>query len=255
MLPVCFFGTLYRFFPEMLSLPVMRKTRPEACMSSSYRLSFFSLARFALIAATAWFAGVAVTPASAVEIGNDSFMLIFGDGWKDFTIGAPTAAATAIKGEFGEEGWVSLKLLKQAAALTPEELALYMKSYRQTDSVIVIDQGSKTLGDREFSFVEFEDGIRDDPSSEAPHFKLYYTAQSGYLFEAITYFTPSQNGGEVAEVESALATLNITAAAGLRRTRGMALTKPKAMDHDALGRFRPAAADGWIGFPARVAQH
>jgi len=122
--------------------------------------------------------------------------------------------------------------------LTAQELEAYRKAYAGSDSVNKVADGTKTLGGKSFSFVEYQSTVTANDSSRV---RIYYTNVGSNLFTSILIYTPGSEDGAVADLESALATLSLSASpihAWIERPTSAG----RAAIHDVLGRSRPLAA-------------
>jgi len=122
--------------------------------------------------------------------------------------------------------------------LTAQELEAYRKAYAGADSVNKVTDGTKTLGGKSFSFVEYQSAVTANDSSRV---RIYYTNVGSNLFTSILIYTPGSEAGAVADLETALATLSLSATP-IRAW----ITRPQPAGrtaiHDILGRSRPLTA-------------
>jgi hypothetical protein len=179
----------------------------------------------------------AVVPARAVEIGNDDFKLTFADGWTPFSPGGSTSGTvTAMNSAFGGD-LIIMSGYAHEGDLTSEEVAAAMAAYSANDSLTVLEQGAKTLGGKSFDFIEFMLTDPQDAGEVAMRYRIYFTVQDGFLFQALTAYDSSKGSTIIADLEDALKTLRITASAGIRAVSSSARPGFRAADHDVMGRF------------------
>ena len=118
--------------------------------------------------------------------------------------------------------------------LSAQEMAAMMAMYGVTDSLQILDQGNKTLGGKQFSFLDFKrtGATVSDSTSRA---RVYFLSQGNFLFEGLMIYDTKTVATGIADYEGALATLNITANTGIRPVAVRSGRKAGAF-HDALGR-------------------
>jgi hypothetical protein len=190
------------------------------------------------LAAFAAAACLAAAPASAVEIGNSNFTLTFPTGWSKLDIGvSDSAAVTAIKSG-GVGGTVIMTGTPHAGALTSAEMAAYIAQYSASDSVTVVDQGTKTLGGKAFNFIEFKKADPEDEIEATARYRFYFINQGGYLFQAFSFYNTLIGATAMADIESALGTLRLTPSTSLRAVAGLANPELRPARRDVLGRFQ-----------------
>jgi hypothetical protein len=188
------------------------------------------------LAAFAAAACLAAAPASAVEIGNSSFTLTFPTGWSKLDLGAnDTAAVTAIKSG-GVGGTVIMTGTQHEGALTSAEMAAYIAQYSASDSVTVVDQGTKTLGGKAFSFIEFKKANPADEVEKTARYRFYFISQGNYLFQAFSFYNTLIGAGALTDIESALGTLRLTPSTAIRAVAEPAGPRLRPADRDVLGR-------------------
>jgi hypothetical protein len=200
----------------------------------SHRILSAKLSLAAFAAATC----LAAAPASAVEIGNASFTLTFPSGWSKLVIdGYESEAVTAMKGG-GVGGTVIMSVSNHEGGLTPAEMTAYIAQYASSDSVTVLDQGTRTLGGKAFSFIEFKKAHPVNEVESMSTYRFYFINQGNDLFQAFSYYNTLTASGAVTDIESALGTLRLTPSASVRAAAGPAGPQPRSADRDALGRFQ-----------------
>lgn len=122
--------------------------------------------------------------------------------------------------------------------LTAQELEAYRETYAGSDSVTKVADGTKSLGGKTFTFVEYQSA---DTSSGPSRVRIYYTNSGTNLFTSVLIYDPAAGAGAVTDMESALATLSLSASpihAWMARSRPAG----QASIHDILGRSRPLSA-------------
>jgi hypothetical protein len=203
-------------------------------MSSRAFLSNLSLTALSL---AAW---AAVAPASAVEIGNSKFSLTFGNDWAEQNLGEnDSSAVSVVKGNI-LAGMAILSLSAHEGPLSQAEMTSYLSMYAASDSFTVVDEGSKTLGGKAYTFLELKKADPANAIEEATRYRFYFHSQGNLLFNAFTFYNTLMGAGVPADIEAALATLEIKAAAALRSAREQVRPRFRPSELDALGRFRQA---------------
>ena len=101
-------------------------------------------------------------------------------------------------------------------ALTTDQLKAAMLTYGGADSLTKTAEGTKTLGGKAFSFLEFKQAVPEEGDENA-RFRVYFYTQSNFLFEAVLGFDTVDSPTAVADMETALATLTLSPSAGIRR--------------------------------------
>lgn len=181
----------------------------------------------AAIALAAVVSAVPVKAAPPLLVSTTKFSLTFQDGWATFPFSSDT-----IKFVMNQSlsATCYLTAVPQTRELTAQEIAAYMAMYGGSDSLVQTATGTKTLGGKTFSFVEFKDV--DDSSGRA---RFYYTSTGSLLFNATTAFDVDNSAAVIAQVEAALATLTLNSGASLRAAalRGQGF---RPATHDVLGR-------------------
>jgi hypothetical protein len=200
----------------------------EAIMSARKlfpRLTFAALALAALVSA------VPAKAAAPVVVTTSRYSITFPDGWMLFAIPGSSDTVKYLLNLESEAG-CHMMAVPQANPLTAQEIAALMAGYAAGDSLVKTDGGTKTIGGKTFSFVEFKQLSSDDSSGRG---RFYYTTAGNLLFHASVVFDVETAATIVPQVEGALATLTLNATTGLRAAalRGSAT---RAATLDVLGR-------------------
>ena len=194
--------------------------------------------RKTLFALTAAALAMAALPARAAGtlVATSRYSLTFPEGWTLFTITQSDSFKFVINQELGATCYTASSITDHP--VTAPEIAAAIRQYGQTDSVTKTTDGAKTLGGKEFSYIEY----RNTDASDSTRARFYYVSSGNLLFTAYTAYTAGGSGNTVVtQVEAALATLTLNANTALRRAgRGDAGSRPA--DHDLMGRLRPGAA-------------
>jgi hypothetical protein len=176
------------------------------------------------------------------------FSLTFPTGWTKLPLGTDTAGA-AVMNMTNDAFSFLFGAPHAGGALTTEELKAAMLAAGATDSLTKTTEGTKTLGGKSFSFVEFKQAVPDAGDEDA-RYRVYFYTQGNFLFEAIIGFDTVDSPAAVADLESALATLTIAPGAGLRRLAGQARPLFHRSAHDVLGRTLVPLTVGRVAVPA-----
>lgn len=171
-----------------------------------------------------------------MEIGNANFTLTFPAGWAKLSLG--TSDSVLISVMKGADGGVFLQGVPHVGALTQAQISAFAKTYGGNDSIIVTDQGDKTFGGKAFTMIEFKKANPSDTAEAKQRIRIYYLSQGNFLFQAITVYDAGSDNGVLADLESALATLTITASAGVRNVAALQSPETIRPDHDILGRMQ-----------------
>jgi hypothetical protein len=193
-------------------------------------LSILALAAFAADPARA---GTAFT--------TSRFQITFPDGWQALT--APGTGDTVLA-VFSQTtfafSWMSVSTFDHQP--TAQEIEAYRQAYSGSDSVTKVADGTKTLGGKSFTYIEYEVVDSTDGTSRA---RFYYTQGGMSLFTSFLTYDPAVGSASVAQLETALGTLNLTGAP-IRPLPARAYPALRAADRDILGRARALQA------PARL---
>jgi hypothetical protein len=122
--------------------------------------------------------------------------------------------------------------------LTAQQLDAYRMAYAGADSATKVTDGTKTLGGKTFTFVEYQS---TDTASGASRVRIYYANIGTNLFTSVLIYDPTSGAGAIADLESALASLSLSATpihAWITRPQPAG----RAAIHDILGRSRPLTA-------------
>ncbi|MDB5051173.1 MAG: hypothetical protein JWO30_4244 [Fibrobacteres bacterium] len=188
----------------------------------------------ATLAMAAW---ATVAPAAAVEIGNANFMLTFPSGWAEQSVGQDDSSTVLATKGGGAAGTAILTISPHQGELTAAEIAALVSEYAAGDSLVTSDQGSKVLGGKTFQFLELKKAGATGAEATS-RYRIYFITQGDFLFEATTFYNTLLGATPVADIEAALATLRITASAGIRTAAGYIRPEFRPADHDILGRFQ-----------------
>ncbi|GEM_PF-4077830 len=188
--------------------------------------------------------GLFAAPATAQTLVKTShFSLTYPAGWMNFTFpGMPdTTSATVMN---ASDSAISFLFgAPHQGDLTSTEIATALALAGAGDSLEVTVRGTKTLGSKSFTFIEWK---KKNPATEeaTSRFRVYYLVQNGFMFEAILSFTTDSSPTAVADIESALATLNVTAPTTLRFRISYGRRNVGTADLNLLGRtVRPDASN------------
>lgn len=149
-------------------------------------------------------------------ITKKDFSITFQDGWSVFSFpGVPVNDSGFIVADTGSnEADAYGQGQKITGSLTAKQIAaiytsIFINDFARTDS------SDKKLGKYTFSTAGYKDtSVNGDPTSRI---RLYVTTQGNYVFMAIVSYNTDTGLASVARMEIALATLNITALAGIRK--------------------------------------
>jgi hypothetical protein len=179
-------------------------------------------------------AAVVAMPARAASLFSTSrYSLTFPDGWQMIP---PGAGSDSVLKVFSAQNpaYCYMTATTSTHPLTSQELDAYRQAYAGTDSVTTTADGTKTLGGKSYTFVEYQPV---DTSSGPTRARIYYTNSGTSLFTAVLVYDPLIGAGAVPDVESALATLSLSAspirAVAARTREGL-----RVADQDILGRSR-----------------
>lgn len=174
---------------------------------------------------------VSAAPAKAAPlvVTTSRFSLTFQDGWTTFPFGNdtlkvvmnPTINATAY-----------MAAVISDHPMTAQELSQYMAMYGAADSLEKTAEGTKTIGGKSFTYVEYKSTKAGD---EDGRYRFYYTHSGNLLFNTNVGYEIPDATAAIAQVEAALATLTLNSTNALRASalRGPAF---RPATHDVLGR-------------------
>ncbi|MDB5104947.1 MAG: hypothetical protein JWP91_2636 [Fibrobacteres bacterium] len=222
------------------------ETRQEARMSRSKSLprSFLRILSAACILA---FGAVAAPVSAQTLVTTNNFNLTLPPGWSKFSAGQTDTASVIIMNIPNEANGILMGVPHQGA-LTSAEITAALNNLAASDSLIILDQGNKTLGGKAFSFIEFKNANPADEQEASDRFRIYYLTQGTFLFEAIVVYPVDKSGPVAAGIEAALATLNLTASAHLRAVADFSRPGFRPADHDVMGRSNAVQARRTILF-------
>lgn len=193
-------------------------------------LSILSLAAFAAAPARA-----------SVPFSTSRFQITFPDGWQSLT--AP-GSGDSILAVFSQTtmafSWMTVSTTDHE--LTAQEIEAYRQAYSGSDSVTKVSDGTKTLGGKSFTYIEYD--VKDEQGGTS-RARFYYTSSGTSLFTSFLTYDPAVGAAAVAQLETALGTLTLTGTP-IRALAGRAYPALRAADHDILGRTRVLSA------PARL---
>lgn len=167
-------------------------------------------------------------------VATSKFSLTYPAGWTKLPLGNDTSGAAVMNMTNNAFSFLAGSP-HSGGALTTEELKAAMMAYGGADSLTKTDEGSKTLGGKAFSYVEFKQSVPEE-GEESALYRVYFYTQGNFLFEAILGFDTVNSPTAVADLETALATLVISPSAGLRRVAVQARPLFHRSAHDVLGR-------------------
>jgi hypothetical protein len=184
----------------------------------------------------------AAAPARAsVPFTTARFQITFPDGWQALT--APGTGDTVLA-VFSQTtfafSWMTVSTTDHE--LTAQEIEAYRQAYSGSDSVTKVSDGTKTLGGKSFTYIEYEVVDSTDGTSRA---RFYYTSSGTSLFTSFLTYDPAVGAAAVAQLETALGTLTLTGTP-IRALAARPFPALRSPDHDILGRARTLSA------PARL---
>jgi hypothetical protein len=214
----------------MLIFLVIGENPQEACMSrfpSSIRM----------FSAVLGLATCAVAPAfSQVPVSHANFTITFPAGWTKIPLGAQGDSAGAMLMNVSTGSSTFLFAAPHVGELTAAEIAAAIRNSGATDSLEVITEGTKTLGGKSFAFIDWKKaGVTGDEDVE--RYRVYFHTTGTFMFEGILGFDKDKMTASVADMETALATLNLTGGSAIRRVASAGL-RPSSLraGRDVLGR-------------------
>lgn len=196
-----------------------------------YRKTLFALSILSLSAL------MSVPARAATSAATSRFSLTFPTGWQ--ALPDPTGGDSVLA-EINSTlmAYCYMTATTTDHPLTAQELEAYRQAYGGSDSATKVTDGTKTIGGRSFTFVEYQ---ATDTSNGASHIRIYYTANGSNLFTTVLIYDPAGGAGAVTDLETALATLTLSASP-IRVVAARSGPAWRAADHDILGRARPLAA-------------
>jgi hypothetical protein len=123
--------------------------------------------------------------------------------------------------------------------MTAQELEAALEAYAGSDSISKVTDGTKNIGGKSFTYVEYK--TTDTTTAGPSRIRLYYSSNGTNLFTTVLIYDPDTGAGAVADLETALATLTLSAAP-IRAWSMRPQPKWSPADHDVLGRSRPLTA-------------
>jgi hypothetical protein len=199
-----------------------------------FALSFLSLSALTSVPARA------ATPAT-----TSRFSLTFPAGWQALPVQTGGDSVMAV---FSPTlmAYCYMTSTTTDHAPTAQELDAYLRASGGADSVTKVTDGTKTLGGKSFTFVEYESA---DTSGDSSRVRMYYTSSGSNFFSAILIYDPATGSGAVSDLETALATLTLSGTP-IRAWAARSLPGIRAADHDILGRSRlPSARTALFRLP------
>lgn len=172
---------------------------------------------------------------AAVPVVGTAYSLDFPDGWEISTTSGSGNGIMVTR--TGNIAVVLTATAQEANPLTEIEILNSSIKLGLTDSTLVTDKGTKTLGKYAFTFTE----VKEHPSSTQLT-RLYKAIQGHSVFTATLAYDGSQGTGPVTETEQALATLTFAGGAPVIPISHRIHPELSPAEHDALGRFRTEAA-------------
>jgi hypothetical protein len=210
----------------------MTRSQSNLRTSSGRKLSSHGLsAAFALALC------VVVSPAfSQVLVSNANFSLTFPDGWMKISLGPKADSSGATLYNLTSGASTFLHAEPHSGNLSAAEIAAAMKSFGVADSLEVTAEGTKTLGGKTFTFIEWKKkGATGDEAND--RYRVYYYTTGTYVFQGMLGFDTGNATEAVADEESALATLVITGGTATLRTSAPGLRPSNfRAGRDVLGR-------------------
>lgn len=196
----------------------------------SARKSTFGFLAAALVAAS--LSTAAPAKAAPLVVTSSKFSLTFQDGWSmlPFTSDSIKFVMNAAAG-----GTAYMTAVPSSGELTAQQIAAYIAMYGQSDSIVQTANGTKTLGGKSFSYVEFKD--TENPDDRV---RFFYYSNGTMLFHLSAIYEVAKTETVVAQVEAALATLNLQANTGLRAA-ALRFQGVRPARHDVLGRSAGSA--------------
>ena len=173
--------------------------------------------------------------ADPVAITNADFNLTFPDGWMSVP-GMPNMDSGFMVIDTGMGDAVAtghgIRLDNNASlsAIVSAYTLLYTGHMARTDS------STKVLGSNSFSTVGYVDTSADGDSTS--RVRIFVTTKGNYLFVAWLIYKTGEGDGSVSGMETALASLSITATTGIRGTGVRMTAGLPAAHYDVQGRIK-----------------
>jgi hypothetical protein len=180
--------------------------------------------------------------AAPVTVDKRDYKLTYGDGWAASPFLPSTDSTSMVMKEFGadEEGGTAITWTSAmngvSEATAPQYIAALTMAYQQ--GLVRTDSSTKSLGGKSFITTGWKDTSAEDSTGRV---RIYALQQGSFLFISWLVYDAPQGDAAVAEVEAALATLEIKAT-GIRRLAWDRRIHPARARIDVLGRtWRPSA--------------
>lgn len=181
-------------------------------------------------------------------VNTTKFSLTFPAGWEKIPLGADSSVAVVMNMTNDAVTYL-MSAPNAGGTLTTEQLKAAMLASGSADSVTQTGEGTKTLGGKSFSYLEFKEAVPEEGDENA-RFRIYFYAQGTLLIEAILGFDTVESPTAVANLETALATLSITPGAGIRRLAVHNRPFFHRSAHDVLGRTLAPLGAAHLAVPA-----
>lgn len=198
------------------------------------------MSRFPSARSISVFLGLVVCAAAApafsqVPISNANFSITFPAGWMKMPF-LPSTDSSAIVLDTANEATALLFAAPHVGNVTAAQISAAMIGFGATDSLVVTAEGTKTLGGKSFSFIEWKKAVATGDEAE-DRYRVYILTTGTFMFEGILGFNTENAASAVPDMESALATLNLTGGSTSLRAASASL-RPASLraDRDVLGR-------------------
>lgn len=174
---------------------------------------------------------------AATPVSTSRFTLSFPTGWQALpvTTGGDSVAAV-LNPTMMAYCYMTATITDHP--LTAQEVDAYRQAYAGSDSVTKVTDGTKSLGGKSFTYVEYQ---ATDTASGPSRVRIYYTTSGANLFTTVLIYDPATGAGSVADLESALATLSLKSTA-IRAWAARTVPGMRPADRDVLGRSRSLVA-------------
>jgi hypothetical protein len=184
---------------------------------------------------------IAVIPSRAsVSYTTSRFQITFPDGWQSLTVPGSADTLLAVFSQTTMAfSWMSVSITDHP--MTADELDALRQVYAGSDSVVKGSDGTKTLGGKSFSYVEYE--IVDTAEGNG-RMRIYYTSSGNQLFTCLLSYEPGGTAA-VTQMETALGTLSFVGTP-IRALAARLTPSPRTGDHDVLGRARGLSTRTWL---------
>ena len=170
--------------------------------------------------------------AQSLEVTTSNYSLTFPNGWSRMSLGQPDTSIVTLT-QASSSSFAITAGVAHPGALTQKDIDSSLSEQSGGDSIEIVTQGTKTLGGRDFNYLEYK---MKGAAATDPHTRVYLETQNGFLFEAILIYHPTAGTAAITDVESALATLRITFGSPVLRARKRATLAPRLASLDLLGR-------------------